>query len=86
MTFACTPNCEQVKCDGKKVDLEEGVRLEEGRHTCIGTIKGYMPAKKTFTVKAGEDTKLDLKLQKIRYTPRPPRPAKTCGTLLNPCK
>jgi eukaryotic-like serine/threonine-protein kinase len=87
VTFACNPECEDVVCDGKKVeDIGAGVKLEEGKHTCVGKRKGYLPAKDTFSVKAGEDTKLDLKLSKIRYKAPPPRPAKTCGTLLNPCK
>jgi serine/threonine-protein kinase len=87
VTFACTPDCEEVVCNNKKVeDPSAGVRLKEGRHTCTGSAKGHVPAKDTFTVKAGEDVRRELTLNKIRYTAPAPQPAKTCGTLLNPCK
>ncbi len=87
VTFACTPDCEEVVCNNKKVeDPSAGVRLKEGRHTCTGSAKGHVPAKDTFTVKAGEDVRRELTLNKIRYSAPAPKPAKTCGTLLNPCK
>jgi len=88
VTFACAPDCKEVVCDGEKVeDIGDGVRLEEGKHTCIGKRKGYLAAKETFTVEAGNDVEIEMRLRKIRYAPpRPPKPAKTCGTLLNPCK
>jgi serine/threonine-protein kinase len=90
ITFSCTPECEEVWCDNKKVDdPKEGVRLADGRHTCLGKTAGYNPAKDTFTVKAGEDMKRELTMNKIVYSAPPrtgPAPAKTCGTLLNPCK
>jgi hypothetical protein len=85
--FSCDPACDRVQCDGKKVsDPAEGVRLSPGAHRCVGSKAGYTPARDSFRVKAGEDLSRDLRLNKVRYTARPPAPAKTCGTFLNPCK
>lgn len=86
ITFACDPGCDEVICDGKSIkDPGEGLLLKAGRHTCLGKKAGYNPVKDTFTVEAGKDEERKLALSKVVYT-RPPTPAKTCGTLLNPCK
>jgi serine/threonine-protein kinase len=89
VSFLCTPDCEQVVCGQTKVDNpKEGVRLEPGKYTCTATTKGYTQATDSFTVTAGEDLKREITLKKVvvQYTPPTPKPAKTCGTLLNPCK
>ncbi|HNS95795.1 MAG TPA: protein kinase [Polyangiaceae bacterium] len=89
ITFSCTPECEEIWCDNKKVaDFKDGVRLAGGNHICLGKTKGYNPAKDSFTVTPGEDMKRELTLVKTVYSapPSQPPPAKTCGTLLNPCK
>ena len=91
VTFACTPKCDEVVCDSKKVsDPQAGVRLAAGRHTCQGKAAGYTAASDSFTVVAGEDIKRELKLNKIQQTSAPPAPKPppkpACGGLLNPCK
>lgn len=86
--FECKPECEAIKCDGEDVqDPASGVRLEAGKHTCVGSRKGYVSRTDTFVVKAGEDMTRSVYLARQGPAPvRPPSPARTCGTFLNPCK
>ena len=86
VSFACNPDCDQIKCGDDVIeDIREEVRLEVGTHTCTATKRGYLPNKKTIVVKAGEDAKLSFRLWPVPARRKPP-PAKTCGTILNPCK
>ena len=97
--ITCTPDCEEISCDGKGVDSPAtGVALEAGKHSCTGAKKGYTAKSEAFEVKGtGDSTDLVLRLSRIAvgggYTPPPttvskpaPPPAKTCGTFINPCK
>jgi len=88
VTFACSPACDEVMCDGKKVDdPAAGVRLESGSHSCTAKAAGHNPTTDKFNVTAGEDVKRELKLTKRVAGPPPKAPPKACvPTLLNPCK
>ena len=82
VTVKCDPDCDEVKCDGKKIDPAAGVRLKPGKHVCVGTKTGFLPASDKFATKAGEDAPRALTLK-----PAPvgkPAGAKKCkGTFLN---
>lgn len=90
ITFSCDPSCKEITCDKKAVeDVSSGIRLTPGSHECIIKTPGFHPAREKLTVEAGKDQTVDVKLTKITGgtgPTRPPTPAKTCGTFLNPCK
>ncbi|MBN2194431.1 MAG: hypothetical protein JW751_16560 [Polyangiaceae bacterium] len=53
--FACKPECTQIVCDGKPVDLS-GAMLTVGQHTCVASNPGKKPVAKIFAVTANRAT------------------------------
>lgn len=88
VTFACTPECDEIKCDGKKID-GASVRLAPGKHVCVATKKDHVPSTDRFTTKAGEDLSRPITMTKL---PEPavgaaaPAKKKCTGTFLQNCK
>jgi hypothetical protein len=84
VTVKCDPDCDEVKCDGKKIDPAAGVRLKPGKHTCVGTKAGFSAASDKFTTKAGEDAPRSLTLKAVPAGKPAGGGAKKCkGTFLN---
>ena len=84
VSFSCTPACDEVVCDNKKVSgHESGVRLQSGSHSCQGKAAGYVTMTDKFTVKAGEDMKREMKLSKPASQPARAAPAKTCTDIFS---
>ncbi len=74
--IACDPECDELRCDGKAVEMTaSGIRLEPGTHECKGSKKGYTTAKETFEVKAGDEVSKTLTLTKVAASG--PAPART---------
>ncbi len=84
VTFTCTPECDEVACDGKPVE-GGNVELAPGKHRCVGKRAGHLPATDSFVTKAGEDLARALTLTKAAAPTAPP--AKKCGgVFIKDCK
>lgn len=85
VTLKCDPDCDEVRCDGKKIDAAAGVRVKPGKHTCVASKKGYVPSADRFATTAGEDAARTVTLTKLPDA-KPGSGKKKCkGTFLSNC-
>ncbi|MCC6645860.1 MAG: serine/threonine protein kinase [Polyangiaceae bacterium] len=87
VTFTCTPECDELACDGKPVE-GGAVELSPGKHSCVGKKKDHLPATDSFTVKAGDELTRALSLSKTpdRPTTAAPPKKKCGGVFIKDCK
>jgi len=86
----CTPPCDVIYVDGKKVPLVgQPIMVPPGKHMVTGTSGGLRPQNQLVRVKPGEPTNLDLTFPVPSSSPAAtpaPRPAKKpCGKFLKRC-
>ena len=90
----CTPPCDVIYVDGKKVPLVgQPIIVPPGKHMVTGTSGGLRPQNQLVRVKPGEPTNLDLTfpvpassataIPAARPAPRPAK--KPCGKFLKRC-
>ena len=90
----CTPPCDVIYVDGKKVPLVgQPIIVPPGKHMVTGTSGGLRPQNQLVRVKPGEPTNLDLifpvpassatAIPAARPAPRPAK--KPCGKFLKRC-
>lgn len=88
VTITCTPECDEVTCDGKVVE-GGAVELPPGKHRCVGKKKDHLPASDAFATKAGDELTRALVLTKApeRGAGPAPAPKKKCGgVFIKDCK
>jgi hypothetical protein len=88
--FKCKPSCDRIVCDDEPLENTEAeLELPPGQHTCVAEKEGYVPARRSFSLKAGRES-----VESFELAPKPkpkgtkaPRPRqKPCGTFINPCR
>lgn len=88
VTITCSPDCEELTCDGKPVDGGV-VELLPGKHKCVGKKKDHQPQTDAFATKAGEDLTRTLTLTKNpdkATAPAGPPKKKCTGVFIKDCK
>ncbi len=84
VAITCIPKCSVIKIAGKKVkrDKDGSFRLPPGKHGIVLFRAGYRAKKINIDLQAGEPYEKKVPLVLIRR-PKPPR---SCGQFLNPCR
>jgi serine/threonine protein kinase len=93
VTFNCEPECDNVECDGTKLDPADA-RLRPGRHECRFEKRGFSTRVEVFNIAAGpaQSHRIELKRAPAPPTRAPSAPVRQggkktpCGTFINPCK
>jgi hypothetical protein len=62
ISFSCDPECDEIKADDKALDLTKPISLAPGKHTITAAKAGYVTAKETVVVKAGQKLEKQFKL------------------------
>ncbi len=63
--FACTPTCEWLECDGKKIETDADTTFAPGAHTCHAGAHGFLAKTEQLRVEAGEHTTHEIHLERL---------------------
>lgn len=75
-TIRCKPLCDELLIDNEKADQDESIDLVPGKHTVVGTKKGYLTLETELMIPAGEPFEKEYPLVRITGPKPTPKPCK----------